>query len=330
MENTNSKDRLNKSVQDIQKTRDFIQHYHLRDDNPQNSTTQNTSDNSHFSPSFQEQLSSGSLRRYREYKQSQKGNLEIAKKDIREPLSREVITQKTFQNFEAFHQAYEPVHMVSETSPHPKEHIWKKFNKIGGKTELENAEIIGLGNHHEIDKHKKVISNFINSIAQDGDIVLLEAAQSGESIDTKTDTFMKSISKKIKCYGWDDELLHTTVGNNFKKLAQIEIKAEDYKKSGDVKNHNILAEMHKNLYDETVDIAIKQRNESMIKTINNMRKKFPNRRIFVIAGTLHFTDDPTLKNKLEQQLYIALEPTTDKTEEEDADEKYAKGLYAST
>jgi hypothetical protein len=60
----------------------------------------------------------------------------------------------------------------------------------------------------------------------------------------------------------------------------------------------------------------------MLETISNMRTRYPDKRLFVIAGKEHFTASMVQK-KLEGQSYIALKPEYEITEK-DIEDFYEK------
>lgn len=221
--------------------------------------------------------------------------------------------------------------------------IPENFKLLAGKTDLEEAKLILLGESH-VSQHNKDIVGFINAHAKDGDIVLVEGEQAGKKLDRPTyalgmaltlgelpkdqlelammkpqDERLKSFhrwceqgvvrpfTKDVQIYGCDntkarDEVLSLAKRERelVEKLSQEKERASWYQ-TAEVK---ILSEFFR-LNDE--------RDEYILKTINGMRNKFPDKRIFTILGKGHVAN---LLENLKYQPCIALGPKYDPTEKD--------------
>jgi hypothetical protein len=203
--------------------------------------------------------------------------------------------------------------------------ISANFKYIGGNTDLANAKVILLGEYH-ISQHHQNNVDFINTHAENGDIVLIEGLQAykemnqflytmekaiylgnldrketyqAESEQRLLETWMawrrddkiKEFTKKVTIYGWDNEEAYNEAD---RRLSYMNVsKRED-------------------LNPEDRELLLK-REQSMIETINKMRNDFPDKKVFVIAGENHVFHS---LEKLEGQEYIALNQKYQPTEKD--------------
>ncbi len=226
------------------------------------------------------------------------------------------------------------------------------FEYIGGNTELAKAKVILLGEAH-ISQHHKDIVNFINTHAEDGDIVLVEGEEAHNKMGQARYALENAVSlgvldqadvgkelkegklkaayikwlaeekitffsKNVDIYGWDD-----MEANNRQHIVRLELdeiskKVKEFQEFQGPQNAKIVIQTLKDKLDlrESRDKLNKLREEKMIETINEMRKNFPNKRIFTIAGKDHVL---TTLDKVKGQEYIALTPKYDPTEKEAED-----------
>ena len=169
------------------------------------------------------------------------------------------------------------------------------FRQIGKN--LENAKVILLGEYHASSDREKILQ-FIADKANDGDIVLVEGKSPEDSIkyrDYKEQIPLVNAPQsmpKIKLYGWDDMEAHKETGLNIKEqfkylkeLCEIYIKGENDQLPEKV--NELCKEFIKK--DKDIIKVCKARDKKMLETIKYMRDKYPERKIFVIAGKKHFT-----------------------------------------
>ncbi len=179
--------------------------------------------------------------------------------------------------------------------------IPENFKLIGGNTDLANAKVILLGEAH-LPQHRKDILNFINTHAKDGDIVLIESVKAYEPITKAKFTELiqnvlgkddyPELTKNIEIYGWDDEkafkaglTLNAMDFISVKRLCRMFID----RKENPIEKEKIYEQMDR--HKKELSKLFNMRNEKMLEVINNMRNECHDRKIFVIAGKMHFTTE---------------------------------------
>ena len=198
--------------------------------------------------------------------------------------------------------------------------IQNEFKRIGGKAQLENAKIICLGNQHNTRKHLFTIPQLINTVARDGDIVLVEEVPANMEIKKEDYQLTKNISADVKVIGWDDAKKHSFVLQETRELYKLQDQINSYQAiGGDMQTHSRLTSEYEQRSAQLMDIAGRQRNESLIRTLNGAIQLYPDKRIFVLAGKDHFKG-PILTEDLELLSYIA----TPKYEESSAIKERAR------
>jgi hypothetical protein len=170
--------------------------------------------------------------------------------------------------------------------------IPENFKLIGGNTDLANAKVIVLGEAH-LPQHRKDILNFINTHAKDGDIVLIESVKAYEPITKVKFTELiqnvlgkddyPELTKNISIHGYDDEEAF--------EAGKLLI-AKDFI------NVRRLCRMFLNRKENSIEKELFNiRDKKMLEVINNMRNECHDKKIFVIAGKMHFTTESTDFNK---------------------------------
>jgi hypothetical protein len=106
------------------------------------------------------------------------------------------------------------------------------------------------------------------------------------------------LTKNIKIYGWDDEKASES-GSSFivddflsvRRLCRMFFDGRE--------NSTKKEELYKKIdkYKENISESRNTRNEKMLEVINNMRNEGHNRKIFVIAGSNHFTTESIVSTK---------------------------------
>jgi hypothetical protein len=209
------------------------------------------------------------------------------------------------------------------------------FIEIGGNTELAKAQVILLG--ELIASHYKDIVSFINAHAKKGDIVLVESKEAGKEESRFKEAIGKDVesgvlssdcanailsdkeSKKeyfkskgkdllfredLKLYGWDDM---NAWGENRKLLVNI-------MKIPSNEEGNQFSELRAKFLDRLPDIDDK-RVRKMLETIENMRNRFSDKKLFVVASE-SILFNTIQREELGKQPYIALMTKKEATKEE--------------
>jgi hypothetical protein len=206
------------------------------------------------------------------------------------------------------------------------------FKQIEGNTELAKAQVIFLEEAYV--SHYKDIVGFINAHAKRGDIVLVEGTQAGQKQDKLSEVLGKAVDlgylptdrdklglisryksygkreylrlieqdkmpplfrKDIALYGWDDM-------NAWHGQQKIDFNLE--KETFFDPNDNRIPELYEKMRDRDADLNAK-RVQKMLETIENMRTKFSDKKLFVVATEFIFMNTMKQEN-LKRQKYVAL------------------------
>lgn len=212
----------------------------------------------------------------------------------------------SLDNYEVYHRKKSSVSILDD------------FKQIGGNIELKDKveiKIILLLETHS-PRHETDIAKFIDSIADNNDIILAESPE-GEG-DPKIYSRTKEVTKSIRIFGWDN----TTLFNQSRKIAYEIEEFHRFAKETNLAEASYsskISDFNNQLY----ELGIK-RNESLFNVLNKMHQNFPDKRKILIAGRRHFTHDPVLREKLNKFSYIALTPIHELTKKELEE---AAGLY---
>lgn len=199
------------------------------------------------------------------------------------------LRKETFGDWEVYHQKKSPS---------------DAFKQVGGKANcVEDAQVVGILDQHINEKHPPAINELINSLADEGDIVLVEGAGVGWKIDQRKYKYTELVTKELNVFGWDNMEHHA---NAFKKQGEFQ---NLVKTSTDTK---LIIQKSVELH----DVRVEKRNESLMRTIYEAKEAFPDKRIFFIAGAGHFKDDPTLQKNLDKPSHIVLKPLHDLLQED--------------
>ena len=183
----------------------------------------------------------------------------------------------------------------------------REFQYIGGNiTSPREAKIICLGDNHLNAKHTELNAHLINHLAEEGDIVLLEGVPAGQECDQQHHEKTMQLTKWVNVFGWDDPKLSQQgieIGNKRLEIAQN-------LNSGLIGNDEYasLYNEHEKLQRQEHAIRIEERNKRLKQVINSMRERFPDKKIFVLAGINHLEQDHGFAKFLNKDKYIAYKP----------------------
>ncbi len=206
----------------------------------------------------------------------------------------------------------------NRSSNERKQELSKKFTCLEGNCEsLNDAEVICLGERHSYEHYKQIIE-FIEFFAKDGDILLVEAASKNDKLDEKP--YLKNafltrggdsieLSKKVQVYGWEDKEAYNRHTEILYKIDMLE-----QKKSHD-KNRNEIDRAIESANKLSMELATK-RDIALIATVNEKKASFPNKKIFIIAGVAHFTNNPKVPEELNRYRFTALVPISEPSKED--------------
>jgi hypothetical protein len=141
---------------------------------------------------------------------------------------------------------------------------------------IKDARIILIGEDHTISEHYEIESYIIRHLGKAHDILLLEGCEGK----------VETSSSKLQCmdaYGWDDlKWFPRSIIKNFFKM----VDEHQEKKSNDPKYKEEMDRKIIKIYEELMYSGHK-RNEMLVRTLNDHCLKWPNKKIFLIAGQLH-------------------------------------------
>lgn len=173
---------------------------------------------------------------------------------------------------------------------------------VKGNSQFEDAEIILIGDtfHDNVLLQAKILA-FLEEFSTSDDAVLRE----GFEYLTPT-----GLDNHI---GWDDMKLVNVCRENLKKLGEIEKQMDSLQKQaqnefrlrerlGIDQQYESLKQQHRSLNEETMCIAVEKRNDPLLQAINCCKNNKKIRRVFVVAGDLHYTD--AIIKKIEDKKYI--------------------------
>jgi hypothetical protein len=202
-----------------------------------------------------------------------------------------------------------------------------------GTATINDARIIFLGDsNHTDDKMRLLYQKFIEAVAKDGDIVLIEAKPCLVLQDSRKMRATSSISKKILVYGWDDyekwkqgiELIQVC-----RKCYEVEERLKIQPKSD--ANDTLINKLGLKLDEcmEKFKVLTPERDASLIKAVQTCFLNLkPLQRIFVIAGKAHLKPENIHHFKSERYFHLDFANTEVKPEEyyKQAKEGYQKSM----
>ncbi|CAF23302.1 hypothetical protein [Candidatus Protochlamydia amoebophila] len=161
---------------------------------------------------------------------------------------------------------------------------------------LEDANVILMGEHHKILAYQQLEIAIINQFGKDDDILLLEGIEYQEEAQNFSHIYpeynFNLISKNIRMFGFEVDLLPFDESSNMleeleRKVVILKTKIEQKKRSG--LPHDALEKMMEELVIllEKLFLSTDKRNEFLITSINRLLDRYPNNKLFVIAGSFH-------------------------------------------
>lgn len=208
----------------------------------------------------------------------------------------------------------------------------EQFELHDSSDSLEQAQIILLGNTHTFIEHKIWIADLIKEQASPGDYVLLEGLESMEAVEPKNSSYTLGLSEGVKVVGWDDMRDHSLTGEilaeiyllNEEMRALRERLQEEGATQAEAERVIHISKRLSELNQEFYDVAVVDRNKSLVETIEIIREKSPGARVFVVAGSLHLTEPEVLQAYLDQHSFHTLIASSDGLIEFVSSEDYLK------
>ncbi|WP_042280203.1 hypothetical protein [Candidatus Protochlamydia sp. R18] len=163
---------------------------------------------------------------------------------------------------------------------------------------LEEADIILMGEHHKILAYQQLEIAIINQFGKDNDVLLVEGIEYQEEAQNFSRIYSKRsydlISKNIRMFGFEENLLDLIESLNM--LKELERKAIILKTNVELKKRSGLPldvtfsekVMHEEVcLLEKLFLSMDKVNKFLITSINRLLDRYPNNKLFVIAGNLH-------------------------------------------
>ena len=150
---------------------------------------------------------------------------------------------------------------------------------------VKNADIVFIGENHRDVVNEQNGIELVRYLSGEGDVVLKEGEPAEKPVADHR------YGDQVKTFGWDDIELKDKAAKNFKRLCELEIELRKTPTNMDEVNRFVrLKDEFSKLYGPTIEMAIVQRNKSLIKTIEQIQLQHSGKKIFIITGDLHFQD----------------------------------------
>ncbi len=193
------------------------------------------------------------------------------------------------------------------------------FSLLDGNSTLTKAKVIALGDVHQSPFNAAAIVDFVNQYGRKGDIVLVEGLGQMKTITADKTPFI-GIKSELKLLGWDNiEALrdsHFMVKRLLRLNQEIEVEKDPVRHDQLVEKFEVMSRIH----DKT---SIQKRNQSLLETLELVQSEITGeQRVFVIAGSRHFSADPVLMEGLAGFPYLCLMPRYSPTGDLGATESY--------
>lgn len=196
----------------------------------------------------------------------------------------------------------------------------RRFVRIGGNRSITTARVIGLGENHSEQSHPELIGRFIDAFAQEGDVVLLEGVERGKEVfKGRSSTHERfQLPTRVHAIGWDDLALRAEAVRMYKEGALI---IDEMREAADAKDYDRFDKVNARrlaLEEQREEVSGRKRNLSLLQTLARVRTEFPGRKVFIIAGRNHLTEDAHVTEELERLPYVVLKPDTPEASREEA------------
>lgn len=189
------------------------------------------------------------------------------------------------------------------------------FEVVASNSDINKAEIICFGDEHTSFRDDISVTDTINTLAKDGDIILVEGKPSGKEIDKNECIHTDGIKANVIVMGWDDIQLRDQSASMVRQMMDTNDKYEKAKSEGNLEEATGYGIILDKLMQSTDNIAIYQRNQCLINTIQKV--KFTGKHIFIICGSNHY-DEQLLVKFLSGYKYCVLIPKGSKADYNDA------------
>src|SRR5258706_14209676 len=175
-----------------------------------------------------------------------------------------------------------------------RERIKRKFVEIGGNALFSDALVVFLGEQHTA-TNQRLIGEFIRAHAKKGDVVLVEGVDQYKKVgadSSKQEDY--HFPQEVHVFGWDNIALNFLSQGVATSSYIILNAAKEKHASGDDEKALKILEILSKFRGQVGDIPIISRNPDLVNTLQTMKKVFPEKKVFIIAGIRHLTLDPSL------------------------------------
>lgn len=159
--------------------------------------------------------------------------------------------------------------------------------------DIFSADVVCIGDNTHISSQDDAIAGeLLRFLCRDGDIVLVEGVGSGETAGKEEELLTDLIERKITVLGWDQPEIQKEVLKKVPAAIELQKRLEAEKDPDKIK---ALLKEQKDLVASMTALAVPPRNLSILNTVKSI---YSSKRIFITAGSGHFTLDPELIEKL--------------------------------
>ncbi|MBA2368605.1 MAG: hypothetical protein H0V82_06235 [Candidatus Protochlamydia sp.] len=180
----------------------------------------------------------------------------------------------------------------------PEDHNEKSFKKnlslyantlFKNTISLEEARVILIGERHDITEHCKLEGIILKYFAKENDVLLVEGIlkEEKELLDPAAlfpHELEKSIPKRIHAFGWEKDL--ETLRSQIKMMSETELYIQRFNNASNDAEKLIVKQEMRDI-ENKICLAIKKRNDFLVSSIKESMEKYPNSKVFVIAGSGH-------------------------------------------
>jgi hypothetical protein len=184
---------------------------------------------------------------------------------------------------------------------------WDKWElmQIRGQARLKDAKEIFVCEQHLKSDHRKRIQAAIKHIAKKGDVVLVEGAESGVEVHRSE---YPDIPGEILLIGWDNMKLRKELRDVLERESELTNRGKEARQAGNTEEYIKIKNRLDALQNNAANKIFIERNKSLDATLTKTRERFPDARIFIIAGAAHFSPGSTLRERLEAQTAAVFMP----------------------
>ncbi len=137
------------------------------------------------------------------------------------------------------------------------------------------------------------IAQYLAETASAGDVILVEGYPSGVDVDREKAESFGMLPEGVNIKGWDNMQLFEEGNKLYDELDRINAELKSFQIPDEEKT-TLKVYKSGDLLPRIQQTVIKKRNQSLMQTVDVLRKENTDRRIFVVLGVNHIDKDPEL------------------------------------